>query len=243
MKGKLAASFALVAEAISEVVRRKEALVAAAFFPIISILLFDTLTWEIAPTSVPVRLLLSLVPLPLYAIFATVVHRVVLLGENSLPNRWGVFWTERETRFLGWLFGVWLLFAALALPAAFIRLLFSPGEDGMDVAWIGTILSYIFASYFYGRFGLVLPATAVDRRSDFKEAWAMSRGKGVMIAMALVIPAMILIPVEWALYGTLDESLWPIADLVWLVIALPVFAIEIAIISLAYSKLALGGGR
>ncbi len=71
----------------------------------------------------------------------------------------------------------------------------------------------------------------------------MSRGKGMMIAMALVLPAMILIPVEWALYGTLDESLWPIADLVWLVIALPVFVIEIAIISLAYSKLAYMGGR
>lgn len=243
MNDKLVASFALVAEAISEVVRRKQALIGAAFFPIICILLFGTLTAEIAPSSVTVQLLLSLVPLPLYAVFATVVHRVVLLGEHSLPNRWGIFWTERETRFTGWLFGIWLLFAALALPGALIRLLFSPGEDGMDVSWIGTILSYILVAYFYGRFGLVMPATAVDRRSDFKQAWAMSRGKGMMIAMALVLPAMILIPVEWALYGTLNESLWPIADLIWLVIALPVFVIEIAIISLAYSKLALMGGR
>ena len=243
MKGKLAASFELIGEAISEVVRRRVALIAAAFPPMICLLLYDLLTAEIASASVLTYLLFSLLALPLYAVFATVVHRVILLGEHSLPHPWGLFWTERETRFLGWLFGIWLLYAALAIPQGFIRALFSPTEDGMDLAWIGTILSYIVVAYFYGRFALVLPATAVDRRSDFRHSWYMSRGHGMTIAMALVLPAMILIPVEWALYGTIDESLWPAADVVWLVIALPVFAIEIAILSLAYSKLVFPGDQ
>ncbi len=237
MKGKLLASFELVAEAISEVIRQRVALITAAVPPIICILLFDIVTAQIAPASVPVQLLFSLAALPLYAVFATVVHRVVLLGDRSLPHPWGLFWTERETRFLGWLFGIWLLYLALALPQALIRMLFSPAEDGVDVAWIGTILGYIVVSYFYGRFALVLPATAIDRRSSFWESWDMSRGHGLPIAMALVIPAMILIPVEWALFGVVDERFWLAADVVWLVIALPVFAIEIAIISLAYNKL------
>ena len=238
MKGTLAASFELVAEAISEVVRRRVALITAAFPPMISILLFDVVTAQIAPASVLVQLVFSLAALPLYAVFATVVHRIVLLGEHSLPHPWGLFWTERETRFLGWLLGIWVLYLALAFPQAIVRALFSPAEDGMDVAWIGTILSYILVCYFTGRFGLVLPATAVDRRSNFRDSWDMSRGHGMTIAMALVIPAMIMIPVEWALYGPIDESLWLAADVVWLVIVLPVVAIEIAIISLAYSKLA-----
>ena len=238
MIGKLLASFELVADAISEVVARRVALIVAALPPMICILLLDIVTAQVAPTSVLVYFLFSLAALPLYAVFATVVHRVVLLGEHSLPNPWGLFWTERETRFLGWLFGIWLLYAALALPQAIINLLFSPAEDGVDIGWIGTILSYIVIAYFYGRFALVLPATAVDRRSDFRDSWNISRGNGLTIAMALVIPAMIMIPVEWALYGALDESLWLAADVVWLVIALPVFAIEIAIISIAYRKLA-----
>ncbi len=238
MKGKLAASFELVADAISEVVRQRVALITAAFPPMIVILLYDVVTAQIAPTSVPVQLVFSLGALPLYAVFATVVHRIVLLGEHSLPHPWGLFWTERETRFLGWLFGIWVLYLALAFPQALIRALFSSAEDGMDVAWMGTILSYILVCYFTGRFGLVLPATAVDRRSNFRDSWDMTRGHGMTIAMALVIPAMILIPVEWALYGPIDESLWLAADVVWVIIVLPVVAVDVAIISLAYRKLA-----
>lgn len=174
---------------------------------------------------------------PLYALFATVVHRVVLLGEHSLPNRWGIFWTERETRFLGWLIGVWFLYFALSLPTWMLGLVFSEAAPGLDVGWIATILSYILVAYFQGRFSLVLPATAIDKRSNFSEAWAMSHGKGMMIALALVIPAMILIPVEWVLYGAVDDTFKPIVDLAWMLLALPVFAVEIAIISLAYDKL------
>jgi hypothetical protein len=105
------------------------------------------------------------------------------------------------------------------------------------VAWIATILSYIVVAYFEGRFSLVLPATAIDKRSNFKESWAMSRGKGMIIAVALVIPAMILIPIEWVLYGTVDGAFRPVMDLVWMLLVLPIFAVEIAIISLAFGKL------
>ena len=65
----------------------------------------------------------------------------------------------------------------------------------------------------------------------------MSRGKGMMIAMALVIPAMILIPIEWALYGAVDDAFRPVMDLVWMILVFPIFAVEIAIISLAFDKL------
>lgn len=237
LKRKLAGSLALVAEATAEVVRKRTALVGAAFLPIAGILMVDALTAEI-PASPIARVLLALVVLPLYAVFATIIHRVVLLGEHSLPNRWGIFWTERETRFLGWLIGIWFLYFGLSLPTDIIFMVFSEAFAGWHLAWIATILSYILVAYFEGRFSLVLPATAIDRRSDFKESWAMSRGNGMMIAVALVVPAMILIPVELALYGAIDESFKPVVDLVWLLLVLPIFAIEIAIISLAYNKLA-----
>jgi hypothetical protein len=236
LKRKLTASFALVVEAINEIVGKRATLLGAAFLPIAGIFLIDALATEITASAWS-QFAILLVTFPLYALFATVVHRVVLLGEHSLPNRWGIFWTERETRFLGWLIGVWLLYFALSLPTGMLALVFSKGVTGWDVAWIATILSYILVAYFQGRFSLVLPATAIDRRSNFKESWAMSRGKGIMIALALVIPAMILIPIEWVLYGAVDDTFKPIVDLVWMLLVLPIFAVEIAIISLAYNKL------
>lgn len=233
---KLAASFALVVEAINEVVRKRKTLLAAAFLPIVGIVMVSTLSADLALSGI-FAIMLLVVTLPLYVLFATVIHRVVLLGEHSLPSRWGIFWTERETRFLGWLIGVMFLYFAVSLPATLIILLFSGVFTGWDVAWIATFLSYLVVAYFEGRFTLVLPATATDKQSSFRDSWAMTRGKGMMIAVALVIPTMILMPVEWVLYETTDEAVEPIIDLVWMLLFLPVFAVQVAIISLAYGKL------
>ena len=237
MRGKLAASFALVAEAAIAVVQKKTALICGTFLPVVGILLVTALSAEIPP-SLFSRISLVLVVLPFYALFATVVHRVVLLGEDSLPNRWGMFWTNRETRFTGWLIGIWFLYFALSLPTGIIYLGLSGVFAGWNVYWIGTILSYMVVAYFEGRFSLVLPATAIDKRSNFRDSWAMSRGKGIIIAVALVLPAMILIPIESVMYGAIDESLSPIADLFLVLLIFPIFAVEIAIVSLAYDKLA-----
>lgn len=236
MKQKFAASIALVVEATNEVIRRRAALVGAAFLPIAGIFLINALSAAISPSGVS-QIVFVLATLPLYALFATVVHRVVLLGERSLPNRYGIFWTERETRFLGWFIGIWFLYFALSLPTLVISLVFSEVFTDWNVAWVATLLSYMLVAYFEGRFSLVLPATAIDRRSNFKESWAMSRGRGMLIAVALVIPAVILIPIEWALYGVVNDAVRPIVDLIWMFLVLPIFAVEIAIISLAFDKL------
>lgn len=204
--------------------------------PALGILLISALSEEL--TAYPVaQLLLALALLPFYVIFATACHRVVLLGENSIPNRWGMFWTERETRFLGWLVGILFLYFALSLPTGLILSLFSEVVAGWNTAWVATSISYVVVAYFEGRFSLVLPATAIDKRSDFKKSWAMSRGKGMLIAIALVIPALITVPLEIVLYDKMGRELSPLADLIWLVLVLPIVAIEIAIISLAYNKL------
>jgi len=233
LKFILAASLALVGEATKEIYRKRATLLSALLIPTIGILLTSALSAELGSSPIA-RTFLALAGIPFYVIIATVCHRVVLLGENSLPHRWGMFWTERETRFLGWLIGIWFLYFGVSLPTLIILSLLS-----VDVAgWMATIMSYFVVAYFEGRFSLVLPATAIDRRSDFRESWAMSRGKGMMIAIALVIPVMFLIPIETLLYDAGVVEFSPIADFVWLLIALPIFAVEIAIISLAYDRLA-----
>ncbi|MGI9238686.1 MAG: hypothetical protein ACR2QZ_14910 [Woeseiaceae bacterium] len=237
MKHTFVASFALVGEATREVYRKRAALLSALLIPTVGLLLIDAFSTALKPHPVA-PIFLALAYLPCYAIFATVCHRLVLLGENSLPHRWGMFWTERETRFLGWFIGIWFLYFGLSLPMGIIALFFSSMDVGWNTTWIASFVTYVVVAYFEGRFSLVLPATAIDKRSDFKESWRISRGKGMLIAIALVIPVMILIPLETLLYDTGVDELSPIADLVWLLISLPIFVIEIAIISLAYDKLA-----
>ncbi len=235
MKRVLAASFRLMAEAIAEVFRNRIVLLRGTLLPIAGILLVDAFA---STANTPWgRLALSLAVFPLYALLATTVHRVILLGEHSLPSPSGVYWTERETRFTGWLIGIAILFFALSLPVGLITAVFE-GRGQVDTSWIAVILSFVLIAYFQGRFSLVLPATAVDHRWDFRESWSRTRGSGMIIAMALVIPAMIMIPVEHILYGTDVEFLVPIADVVWVLVLVPVYVVEIAIISLAYAKLA-----
>jgi hypothetical protein len=242
LKTILPASFALVGEATTEVYRQRAPLLSALLFPTVSLLLISALSTAFA-TSPVAQTVLAFAYFPFYVIFATSCHRLVLLGENSLPHRWGVFWTERETRFLGWLIGIWFLYFGLSLPIGLVFTFLSNLAAGWTTTWIASFVSYFVLAYFQGRFSLVLPATAVDKRSDFKASWAMSRGKGVLIAIALVIPAMLLIPIETLLYGAGAEEVSPIADFAWLLVALPIFAVEIAIVSLAYDKLASQDGR
>jgi len=236
LKYILAASFSLVGEATREIYRKRASLLNALLIPTCGLLLIGTLSSELGSSPIA-QTFLALAYIPFYVVIATACHRVVLLGENSLPNRWGLFWTERETRFLGWFIGICFLYFGLSLPTVIILAFFSNMVVGWNTTWIATFISYIVVAYFEGRFSLVLPATAIDKRSDFKKSWAMSRGKGMLIAIALVIPAMILIPIETLLYDVVADEFSPIADLVWLLIALPIFAIEIAIVSLAYDKL------
>ena len=242
MKRKLAASIALVVEATNEVVQKRTTLIGAAFLPMVGIFLIDAISAEMSLSGFS-QFSIALTTLPFYTLFATVVHRVVLLGEESLPNRWGIFWTEREFRFLGWLIGIWLLYFALSLPMGLIAIASFEVFGFWNLTWVATFVSYLVVAYFEGRISLVLPATATDRRSSFRESWAMSRGKGIVIAVALVLPAMILIPIEWALYAVVDDAYRRITDLVWTLLVLPILAVDVAIISLAFDKLSFRDGE
>ena len=62
-------------------------------------------------------ILLYLLSLGLLTMIAVSCHRLVILGADSLPNAWGLFWSGRETRFLGWIYGIWIIATIpLALP-------------------------------------------------------------------------------------------------------------------------------
>ena len=231
-------SIALVWEAATEIYGRRGALLQAVILPILglsSIALFTNLH----VTSAPGVIFSFLAGTPFYVIFATACHRLILLGDNSLPNRWGLFWSDRETRFFGWLIVIGLLYFALSLSTLMIFAVIPTSVFSWSILWLPTYVGYFVAAYFEGRFSLVLPATAIGKRIYLRGSWALSYGNGLLIAIALLIPALVLDLVEYFVFSFMIDAGSPFIDFLWGLVIFPFFAVEVAIITVAYRKLAM----
>ena len=114
--------------------------------------------------------------IPLQVLLAVNVQRLALLGASAVPPFGLGSWTLREWRYLGWSFLQWLgasfAFLTLAPLGAF-------GPPGWAVAAAG-------GAWVGGRLALVLPGIAVDRPTEFREAWRRGEGAGVRLALLAV---------------------------------------------------------
>jgi hypothetical protein len=169
----------------------------------------------------------------LYSIFAMSCHRVILLGEASLPSRFGIYWTMRETRFLGWVILVGTIYMLMTFPFQVAALYVQPEFNPRLITWYVPVL---LATYIDGRISMVLPATAVGERSSIIESWRLTRGKGLHIMAALFIAGFVSDLVAQATRNVLDDL--PLtARLVSNAINFPLVAIAVGIISVTYRDL------
>lgn len=180
-------------------------------------------------------------------LFAVACHRTVLLGEDSLPRRWPLWWSGREWRYVGWslaivvvlipIMVVWIPltgFLIKTLPRALTDL-----GDGKVFIWI------VYAPIYYvgTRISLVLPAAAVDRRTQLGEAWRLSRGNGWRLAIALVIPGGLLSLFAWLL-GLVFDAPEGVVLKVALATAYGILgAVTVTVVSVAYRTLSSNQGR
>lgn len=175
-----------------------------------------------------------------YVLYATSCHRIVLLGDDSLPNRWGLFWTARETRFLGWSLVVLLLLLLGLLPFFFAAFLTVIQFSSNVTQWLeGSTMAVAFplAIYVMFRASLVLPATAIDQRLRFGEAWRLSQGNGWRLSIALVIPTLLLVPLRHVSdvnLGTPELFFPSVLASLWICL---VAAVEVTVLSVAFRTL------
>ena len=169
----------------------------------------------------------------LYVLFGMSCHRIILLGEGSLPNRFGIYWTMRETRFMGWVMLVGLIYMLLMFPFQLATVYLPPHSVHWSVAWY---LPLLLATYVDGRVSMVLPATAVGERSSIGESWRLTRSKGLHIMAALVIVA---VATDLVAMGTryLLQHLEQTALLASRVISFPLVAVAVGILSVTYREL------
>ncbi|MBN2466954.1 MAG: hypothetical protein JXD19_02285, partial [Deltaproteobacteria bacterium] len=171
----------------------------------------------------------------LFTIFAVTCHRLVLLGDDSVPPYGLQTWTGRETRFVGWFLELIFIFVAitilLVVPLGFMGSLLGGGDS--QPLWF-MYLFCIPGLYVLSRLSIILPAIAIDKREDLLWAWRVSKGNGGRLFIVAGI-----LPVLFSLIQIIP-SLYAKSLLVHILVGLLGFvlmAVEMTALSLSYQVL------
>ena len=175
MKGKLLPA-KILAGALVSVVERRQALARALLIPALGYLGFEWL--RLNASSDAIKGLAMILQLMAHTVFAVTTHRILLLGDQSVPS-WGLqSWTRRETLFLLQVLLVSFCLVPLLLLAAL------PG--------IGILLAIGAGLLVVSRLSLVFPAAAVEQPLTIPEAWALSAPHQFpLLLMVSVVPALL----------------------------------------------------
>ena len=127
-------------------------------------------------------------------------HRLVILGVDSLPKAWGLYWSRREGGFLGSIIVIYFIAIILIYFIAIIPLiLLIPSV--LDVPeWLLLWVLLPLALYVFARLSLVLPASAIERPTR-SHSWRLTRSNGWRLTL-LISPAVL----SWILYFVLGQE-------------------------------------
>jgi hypothetical protein len=161
------------------------------------------LTLTGANGSAVVRLMLILVDMPIWTVFAVTAHQLILLDEPSKRGFWPCTWSGRETRFLGWLLVAYLLGGGIVLAVGIWfgiagSFNFVPTFSDRTQALILAFLVVLPVAYVVTPLSLLFPATAIGQRRGMDWAFQISHGavwRLFLVLFALAAPA---IPISLA---------------------------------------------
>ncbi len=178
----------------------------------------------------------------LYALYAVVCHRSVLLGSASVPEYGLARISERELHFV-WGFikislltilTVMVVFLIMQLPILIVGWLNTGRGDSTGAVAYFPFIAYLTQLYMLARLGLILPAIAIDKSPTLKWAWQVSRGNTLRLMLVLgVLPWLVQLP-SYLFPEDMGVGGHAVYYLMWWLL-LP---IEITILSLSYKELA-----
>lgn len=209
-------------------------LLCALFVPGIVVAAIEVVNYEMVESGWTTFGLL-LIECLVYTLYATSCHRIVLVGSDALPNRWGLYWTPRETQYFIWA----LILAAISIPfiaVPFIVLTFL-GPTFIEDSTLVLFGCMVPMIYVCSRASVMLPSIAIDNPLAFAEAWELSTNNGWRLTIALTIPILILGSLSYAYYSTIGESESFSASLLsslWFCLA---GAVEVTVLSIAFREL------
>lgn len=216
-------------------------LLVALVIPAACILIVDTATAEMSTKGFAYAFLAWAISAPFYALFAVVVHRTVILGRNSLPNRIGMFWSERETRFIGWTLAIFLLWLFIAfLIGAVSSLLAQIGSTNVIAAVASSslpLIVWLALVYLYTRLSVLFPATAVDDATSFERAWLLTEDNGFRMIGVWILTVGPFLAVSLAVsYGMPPSAFTTVSEVL---LGFVVMFVGVCAVSVTYRQLVL----
>jgi hypothetical protein len=154
-------------------------------------------------------LLLALIAyMGLSVLFAITIHRIVLLGDDSISPYGHFFWSQREWIFLGYIIFINLfleLFSSLIAWATGFFYMFFSSFMGFYSAWmmilnnkmylfvaIVLLILFLFISIWGYRFSMIFPALAIGKKSvGLKWATKITKGNGFRLFWINSMPVLI----------------------------------------------------
>jgi len=168
----------LLAGSLALLVQRRAALVHALALPWLVHALIDT--WLLyaeasAEAALPAIVLLRLA---VYVLLAINIHRLILLGPQSVPPFGVGPFGLREWRYLGWSCAQILAAAGVVMLCAPLVALSEP---------LGLFVALLVAAWLVSRMALLLPEIALGRAMDVGAVWRLGKGAGFGLAVMVVV--------------------------------------------------------
>jgi hypothetical protein len=183
--------------AAKQVWLNREALVQGCAVPV-AIIALTRFPWLIPWFGTPIGILLALPQLVASLLFTMTCHRILMLGESSIPNKWGVYFTKREVRYGA--YSLLIVLLVLGFVGGQFVLMYALGPVGL-VLLIPISLSVFIFAYLHARIFMLFPGLAVDQAWTLQACWSLTRVHAWrLLALFLLsgvlasIPSFVLIP-------------------------------------------------
>jgi hypothetical protein len=232
----------LLRSSVAEIWQKKAVLLRALILPVLAALTIQTASTLYVRTNIAdldwvVFYTLMVLGIPFYVMFATACHRIILLGDNSPNNRWGITWSIRETRFTGWLFVLTLITTAITIPIFFaVRLASSWAFDGY-LASLPYYACVLVSTFIDARLSLILPATAIGRTMSLGKSWKLTADHISSIFNALLAPILATQLFDYLVFDLWFSSSSLAVGFIRSLFIYPLIAVAVVIITLAYRNL------
>jgi len=156
-------------------------------------------------------ILIKVISALLYTLVAITTHRLILLGPNFIA-KWGIYKpTWREAYFIFYS----ICLGLLMIPVSFVS----------TIPIIGGVATLFLVVYLMGRFSLVFPAIATDKKWSFRDSWnATQEHQLIMAIVAGLFPVIV---------GILEVLLGYVPHMNWLVMLVSLSTTVFVIASLS----------
>mgnify|MGYP006285752325 CR=1 FL=1 len=169
----------------------------------------------------------------LFAVIAVTIHRVLILGSDSVPE-WGVYPVSmREIRFALYMAGVLAGFsganALLMYPLLKVLPVFELGGSWASVGMVAAV--WVLVLFLVMQFLLVFPGTAIDDNPGLRGSRELTRNRKLFLFVTVGVFPQLLLGL-----GTLIGQI-PGLSYLWPITYVLLYVMVVAALSVAYTRI------